>query len=85
MCIRHNVLRIQNFGDFALVINWMTWTSILKNVGLKPLGDKVKEISSSFGYISFTHVFRKVNTEVDFVSKEGQLLSNAWMTLSESR
>jgi hypothetical protein len=76
MCIGHNVSRIQNFGDFVSVINRMVSTSILKNIGLKHIGDKVKEISFSFDYIFFTHISRKVNTYVDFVSKEGQFLND---------
>jgi hypothetical protein len=78
-----NVSRIHIFGDSSLVINWMARTSLLQNVGLRPLGDNLKEISSSFDFISYTHVFREHNTVADTLSKEGQFLSEGHMTLIE--
>jgi hypothetical protein len=69
--------------EIDVVTKWMNGTSQLHNVLLKPLGDMLKEISSRFDFITFTHIFREHNTMVDILLKEGQQSIESQMTLIE--
>jgi hypothetical protein len=56
--LKRDILELQIYGDFYLVINWMVGTSHLQNFMLRPLGDSLKDISVIFEHISFSHVYR---------------------------
>jgi len=60
------------------------WNYSISQCIAQTLGDSLKVISSSFDFISFTRVFRELNTVVDTLSKEGQHL-NEGQILIETR
>ena len=39
------------------------------NISIRPIGDSLKEVVSLFEFISFTHVYREHNVEVDVILK----------------
>lgn len=82
--LAQEVRNIQIFCDSALTIDWMN-NRDLKNVLLRPLGDQLKLLSSSFEFISFRHVFTELNRIADSLSKAGQELQEGRIELEDSR
>jgi ribonuclease HI len=64
--------QLQVFGNSSLAINWIKGDLQVQNVLLRPLAEQLKEVANLFEQISFTHVFRELNTKADGLSKDGQ-------------
>jgi hypothetical protein len=54
-----------------LVIQWMKGDFNIQNFTLLPLFQEIQNSLSGFSYISFDHVYRNRNEEVDRLSKAG--------------
>jgi len=46
----------------------------MENLFLSPIHEGVKGMKSIFNYISYDHVYRKLNVELDSLSREGPQL-----------
>jgi ribonuclease HI len=66
---------LQVFGDSMIVINWLNEIQRCHIICLCPLLEEVITLKQQFEYISFTHVYRERNLEVDRLSKAGLLLA----------
>ena len=65
---------IRIFGDSLNVINWVKKIQTCSNLLLCNILLSIWEVMESFDMISFTHVYRENNCQVDFASKVGLLL-----------
>lgn len=63
--LEKNVKHLRIFGDSSLVVNWMKGIIQLSNITLKIIGDQLKEVANFFESITFTHIYRELNVEVD--------------------
>jgi hypothetical protein len=59
----------------------MEGLSWIYSLQLKPLVEKLKEVSRAFENVSFTHVYKEYNVEAKCISKEGQSLFEGTMEL----
>jgi hypothetical protein len=60
---------LQFFEDSLLVMKWMKQEQHIHNVSLQPLVDWIWKNSQFFDQITFTHVYRELNYEVNALSK----------------
>jgi ribonuclease HI len=60
---------IQVFGDSELVIQWMKGENQIQKSGLYNVEILLKEFASTFDQISFSHVYKQFNSQVDALSK----------------
>jgi ribonuclease HI len=59
------------YGDSIFVINYMNGTHTLHNYTIQPMLDDIKRTLVSFSHITFSHVYKEWNKEVDQLSKVG--------------
>jgi hypothetical protein len=78
----HNIDSLQIYGDSKLVIDWMTDAKVVKDLELLNIGATLKEVSATFQDISFNHIYRENNSEVDHLSKDALSLTE-YITFSE--
>ena len=64
-CIKKDVKELQVFGDSNLVIEQSAGRWKVKNEGLIELNNQVKTLIKHFTNISFTHIYRNLNTKAD--------------------
>ena len=76
---------LQVFLDSLLVIKWMTSLPRMDNIILQPILYQLKRITQRFNEISYYHVYRDLNTEVDALSNEDMLLDTMIDILMEQR
>ena len=69
------IIELTVLGDSRIIIQAMTENSILNQMHLKHLIQKIKLLSLSFLKIKFYHVLRKNNKEVDQAANLGSSLS----------
>ena len=72
--IERNCRQLQVFGDSMVVINWINKTHKCRIASLNALSEEITRSLSFFETISFTHVYREQNKEVDRLSKKGLTL-----------
>jgi hypothetical protein len=51
----------------------MNKVGYLHNTILRPLGDVMLDVTSSFEHTTFTHIFRELNQDIDKLLKEGHI------------
>lgn len=83
IALDQNTNHLQVYGDFAIVIHQINSTNGLHNVQLWPVGDLLKLVCSSFDFIAFIHIYRELDQEADYLSKEGQQLAEGVLVLDE--
>jgi ribonuclease HI len=66
---------LQFFGDSMIVINWLNEIQRFQFIRLCPLLEEVITLKKKWEYISFTHVYKEHNMEVDRLSKVVLLLA----------
>ena len=69
--IERNCRKLQVFGDLMVVINWLNKTQKCKIATLDALYEETTRSLSFFESISFKHVYRDRNADVDKLSKAG--------------
>ena len=67
---KNGIQRIQIFGDLMVIINWINQTQWCHNIYLNPTLEEASQLKTTFNQISFTHIFRKQNKDVDKCLKE---------------
>ena len=73
------VQKLQIFGDSMIIINWINQTQRCHNIHLTPILKEAAQLKSTFNQISFSHIFREQNQEVDTCSKEvSSPLQHGW-------
>lgn len=65
-----NINRIQVLGDSKLVIDWANGRATVQNIGLVPIMQEIRQLASSFEWITYCHILRELNKESDALSKE---------------
>jgi ribonuclease HI len=76
--------RLQVLGDSKVVIDWLSDRARLQSSTIEGWKDRIKELIKSFLDISFGHVYREYNVEVDHLSKmslkepEGRITFSQW-------
>jgi hypothetical protein len=78
-----NIKHLQVYGNSYIAINWMKGVNCLHNVQLRPVGELINEICTSFDFISFTHVYGELNQEADYLSKKGKHLAEGVLEMVE--
>ena len=53
------------------------------NISLRPIGDQPREVISLFEFISFAHVYREQNVEIEALSKKGQWVPKEMVIMEE--
>ena len=72
--IERNCRQLQVYGDSIVVIKWMNKIHKCRIASLDALYEETTHSLSFFESISFTHVYRERNKEVDKLSKKGLTL-----------
>ena len=68
---KHNLNKIQVFGDSQLVINWASSKYRLLNIELAMILQDVHYLANSLDYVSFKHIYRERNFKADSLAKAG--------------
>lgn len=85
LAISKGIECIQIYGDSKLVVDWLYKIRPPRNIILQPIyeDEEVASLIDRFNMISFCHIYRKLNSEADRLSKEGfDLEEGFWQTLS---
>ena len=69
-CLLKDIKNVECYLDSELVVKQLKGEYKQKNEGLKPLFDKVKELTKKFNSITFTHVPRNQNKRADALVNE---------------
>ena len=69
-----NCRQLEVYGDSMVVIKWMNKIQKCRTASLDALFEETTHSLSFFESISFTHVYREQNKEVDRLSKKGLTL-----------
>ena len=80
-----NCRQLQVYGDSMVVINWINKTQKCRIASLDALYEETTRSLSFFETISFTHVYREQNKEVDKLSKIGLTLQWGEWKILETR
>jgi ribonuclease HI len=73
--VEHGAINLQVFGDSQLAINWMQGEIELENFLFQPVFDEAQRLKVLFQSLSFCHMYKEQNNEVDKLLKEGMLLN----------
>ena len=74
---------IKVFGDSLNVINWVKRIQTCKDLLLCNILQSIWDVMESFELITYTHVYRENNSQVDSASKEGLLLDPSMWKVKE--
>jgi ribonuclease HI len=77
------VKRLQVFGDSKLLIDWENGKSIIYNLDLGPILDRIMEKKLIFEEVSFSHVYREFKHKDDQLSKEALILEEGCLLVHE--
>ena len=81
---KHNLDKIQVFGDSQLAINWASGKYRLLNLELAMILQDVHYLADSLDYVSFKHIYRERNFKADTLAKAGgSLLEGYWSTCEQ--
>jgi ribonuclease HI len=69
LATRHNILELQVMGDSKIIIDWLNNKGKLQVIALECWKDRITDLIKAFTQISFSHVYRETNEEVDTLSK----------------
>jgi ribonuclease HI len=69
----HNILNLHVRGDSKIIINWLNGKGMLRVEALECWKDRINELTQTFTQINFSHLYRELNQEVDFLSKKSLL------------
>jgi ribonuclease HI len=69
LALHLSFLGLQFLGDSKVVIDWLFDRARLQSSTIEGWNDRIKELIKSFIDISFGHVYREYNVEVDQLSK----------------
>jgi ribonuclease HI len=89
LAMRLNIEVIQVIGDSKIIIEWLKDKGKLQIASLMGWMDRIKRLKNSFKEIHFTHVYRELNMEADYLSKkalakaEGKINYNIWVDGNE--
>jgi hypothetical protein len=85
LAARFNIEALQIFGDSKIIIDWLNRRGKLQVVSLLGWKDRIRELQKFFRDISFSHIYRDQNKDVDLLSKialqkqEGKITYNHWV------
>jgi len=65
----NGVRRLQVYGDSILVIERMKKKKLIHNVTLQPIATQIKSNSLLFEIITFNHIYKEMNMDIDSLSK----------------
>jgi hypothetical protein len=77
--------RLQVLGDSKVVIDWLSNRGRLQSSTIEGWKSRIKDLIKSFHAISFEHIYREFNVEVDHLSKlalrepEGRITFYQWI------
>jgi len=74
---------LQIFGDSKAILDWINGRSSIRNSTLLQWYQKICELKSFFGEISFQHIYREYNSKADLLSKEALSLGDGILMLKE--
>jgi ribonuclease HI len=89
LAVRLNIEVIQVIGDSKIIIEWLKDRGKLQIASLMGWMDRINKLKNSFREIHYTHVYRELNMEADFLSKkalsktEGKIEYNLWVDGNE--
>ena len=66
-----NISSLKIFSDSRVVIDWLIGKSNLRATYLKHWCSRIRHIEKQFSSLSYNHIFREQNTDVDSLSKRG--------------
>ena len=81
---RLHIFDIQVFGDSKIIIDWCNCKGKLQVISSDSWKVKIRFLSKTFSSLSFSHIHREYNKEVDILSKkahkmqEGKISYNQW-------
>ena len=81
--LEKNCRSISIFGDSLNVINWYWEIQQCGNISLANILGNIKDIQSSFDFVSCRHLYREKNKEVDKASKDGLRLEWGFWHIKE--
>jgi ribonuclease HI len=64
-CLHYGAKEVQLFMDSLLVVNQMLGIYKIRNRDLWPIHEAIKNLSTQFAKVSFTHVMREYNKAAD--------------------
>ena len=73
----------QVFGDSKLIIDWLHYRKKICNIFIIPTFDGICHILGAYEAISFNHIYRLRNVDVDHLSKSSLQLAEDSVTLWE--
>jgi ribonuclease HI len=82
---RLDITYIKVLGDSRIVIHWLNNKGKLQVIALDCWKERIRDLIKNFEEISFTHIIRELNSEVDLLSKmalqqqEGKISYNKWV------
>jgi ribonuclease HI len=89
LVVRLNIEVIQVIGDSKIIIDWLKDRGKLQIASLMGWMDRINKLKKSFREIHYTHVYRELNKEANFLSKkaltktEGKIEYNLWVDGNE--
>ena len=66
-----------------MVINLEKEISSLTILDLEAWCNNIRNLSASFSYIDYKHVYREYNEKVDHLSKEGLIMASSLLSFTE--
>ena len=70
LAIKNDITNLTVYMDSKLIIEQMNGNYKVKNVGLKPLFERAKQLQENFAEISFKHVRREKNKVADMLANQ---------------
>ena len=70
MAHEKDLLSITIFGDSKVIVDWAKDAHSLHSIELHHWIIRVKILINSFQQISFNHIYRELNKDVDLLSKQ---------------
>lgn len=79
------ILRIQMYGDSKMVIDWAKEKRHIIETHLQYFLIEIRSLVSSFEFVSYTHIYRELNSKVDLLSKMELVLQLEVIEVEEYR
>jgi ribonuclease HI len=83
LAARLTVYDLHVLGDSKIVIDWLNRKGVLKVANLDGWKDRIDELIPLFRSISFAHIYREENKEVDCLSKKALYSSRGRIAYSQ--
>jgi ribonuclease HI len=66
---RHNILDLDVRGESKIIIDWLIKKGHIKVISLECWKDRIIELVQAFSRIIFSHIYRELNVEANYLSK----------------